>query len=93
MREDHVLDEQGLFDRERARQAARLGLELADLAVHELHAHDKMADELALGRVLGHAVVVELPELADVVEKAAQEQQIAIDVLAVVLGQTVQDRR
>ncbi len=87
--DDHVLEPQEQLGRERL--AGQVG-GLRDLVAEHLHAHDQVADELALVGVAEGAVVAELVDLADVVEEDARHQQVAVEV-GVEVGDPVGDRQ
>ena len=52
-----------------------------DLLGHHLHFHDQMAQQLPGVGVIHRPVERKLVDLADVVEKAADQQQVDIDAL------------
>ena len=72
MADDQVLDH-------RLELIGKAGLK-SELGLQHLQFDDHVAEQLSLGRVGKRTIVGELVNLADVVEKSACEQEIAIDV-------------
>lgn len=76
MGDDHVLQAELHLGGERL--TGQL-LRLLDLVTEHFHAHDDVADQFAFIRVAERGIVTEFADLADVVQKNAHDQQIAVD--------------